>query len=77
MLELNLASMMTGTLRNPLVCMTLLGWNLLACYFIGTGEPDIPFCDRLIAPLVQAHPKVIPHKFIKKLLELSAASSLF
>uniref|UniRef100_A0AC35GN34 Uncharacterized protein n=2 Tax=Panagrolaimus sp. PS1159 TaxID=55785 RepID=A0AC35GN34_9BILA len=61
---------MIGTLRNPLVCMTLLGWNLLACYFIGTGEPDIPFCDRLIAPLVQAHPRGAIVLFLKARLYL-------
>ena len=58
MLELHLASLMKGNLRNPLSAMVLLCWHLIATFFVGGDNPDLPLCRRLLAPLIENYPNV-------------------
>lgn len=60
MLELHLAALMKGNLRSPLSSMVLLCWHLIATFFVGGDNPDIPFCKRLLAPLIENYPNVSP-----------------
>ncbi|KAE9555150.1 hypothetical protein FO519_001645 [Halicephalobus sp. NKZ332] len=70
MTELLIASEMKGTLRNPLVCMTLLGWHLIASYLVGWAQPDVKLCEKLIVPLSRDYPNGAIALFLKARLYL-------
>uniref|UniRef100_A0A0N5C3S2 TPR_REGION domain-containing protein n=1 Tax=Strongyloides papillosus TaxID=174720 RepID=A0A0N5C3S2_STREA len=54
--ELLKASEMTKTLRQPLVCLYLLSWNLIGTFVLENGNTDIDLCEKLLSPLIQDYP---------------------
>lgn len=56
--ELHTAAAMHNTLRMFMARLTLICWHLFISYFIGIGQPDIPLCKRLLAPLIRDFPNV-------------------
>uniref|UniRef100_A0A7E4VQ28 TPR_REGION domain-containing protein n=1 Tax=Panagrellus redivivus TaxID=6233 RepID=A0A7E4VQ28_PANRE len=68
--ELHLASQIEGTLRHPIVCLSLLSWHLIAVFFIGASDPDIGLCERLMRPLTIKYPNGAIILFLKARLHL-------
>lgn len=58
MQELHHAANIPNTLRTVMARMTLICWHLFITYFIGAGQPDLPLCKRLLAPLIRDFPNV-------------------
>ncbi|GMT16889.1 hypothetical protein PFISCL1PPCAC_8186, partial [Pristionchus fissidentatus] len=54
--ELHLCISHFYTLRGHLGGLILLSWNLIACYFLGVGEPNLEECHTLIRPFIQKFP---------------------
>ncbi|CAD6198263.1 unnamed protein product [Caenorhabditis auriculariae] len=57
MRDLQRAASMTGTLHSPLCKMSLLTWHLIACFVLGSGQPDLKICQNIIPSLMQMWPK--------------------
>lgn len=58
MQELNRAAGIPNTLRTVMARLTLICWHLFITYLIGTAQPDLPLCKRLLAPLIRDYPNV-------------------
>uniref|UniRef100_A0AC35UCC9 TPR_REGION domain-containing protein n=1 Tax=Rhabditophanes sp. KR3021 TaxID=114890 RepID=A0AC35UCC9_9BILA len=54
--ELTQASKMTETIRQPMACIYLLGWELIGSFVLGSGQCDFAFCERLLDPLLSDYP---------------------
>uniref|UniRef100_A0A914E5Y7 Tetratricopeptide repeat protein 39B n=1 Tax=Acrobeloides nanus TaxID=290746 RepID=A0A914E5Y7_9BILA len=50
--------------------MVLLCWHLIATFFVGGDNPDIPLCKRLLAPLIENYPNGAIILFIRARLYL-------
>ncbi|CAI5442073.1 unnamed protein product [Caenorhabditis angaria] len=51
MRDLHHVSAMTHTLYSPLAKMILLTWHLVACFVLGTGQPDLRVCHQILPGL--------------------------
>ncbi|GMS84540.1 hypothetical protein PENTCL1PPCAC_6715, partial [Pristionchus entomophagus] len=58
------------TLRAHLGALILLTWNLIACYFLGVGEPNLDECRKLIVPFTQRFPNGSLILFLRARLSL-------
>ncbi|CAB3411270.1 unnamed protein product [Caenorhabditis bovis] len=48
MRDLHHVASMTNTLYSPLAKLILLTWHLVACFVLGTGQPDLKVCNQLM-----------------------------
>ncbi|CAO4365651.1 unnamed protein product [Caenorhabditis nigoni] len=70
MRDLQHVASMTGTLCSPLAKMVLLTWHLIASFVLGTGQPDLEVCKRIMPGLTHLWPRGAIMLFMKARLLL-------